>query len=171
MQGREDADALLLGKLPCLLHDQLLIGHIQIARRLIEDHESGLLGHGPGDGDLLLLAAGERLGAAAGIALKAHVLQDLFNGLHILLAGLHAEIGHTAHEDRIQHDQISEVDMLGHIGHPSCPVPAAHLLQVFSVEADGALPGLLDAQDILEEGGLAGAVLAQQDAHLALLQF
>ena len=60
------------------------------------------------------------------------------------------------------------MDMLGHIGNTPRPFPAVHFPQIVAAEKDVAATGLFDTQDIFEKGGLAAAVLAQQDAHLSL---
>ena len=58
MEGRENGDVLFLGRFPGLFDDELLVGNVQIAGGLIENHQLGYLGHGPGNGDFLALTAG-----------------------------------------------------------------------------------------------------------------
>ena len=155
VQRDEDADALLPRREPRLFDDQLLVGDIQVAGGLVEDQQPRLLREGPGDGDLLPLAAGELLDVPRGVVLQLHVPED---GLHrglVLLPGLVAEIGDAAHQHRVKDAQRTEVDALRHIGDAPRPLRALHFQQILAVKADGAALRLVDAEDVLEERRLA----------------
>ena len=56
------------------LADQL---RVERARRLVEEHQLGVHGEGPGDGDALLLATGELRGVGGRLVAQAHLLEQL----------------------------------------------------------------------------------------------
>ncbi len=74
----------LLGQL--LHHVQHLAHHLRVqgGGGLVKEHELGLHGQGPDNGDALLLAAGELVGIAVGLILQTHPAQQL-HGLLVAL--------------------------------------------------------------------------------------
>ena len=60
--------------------------------------------------------------------------------------------------------------MLGHIGDAPCPLATGHMQQILPVKQHPPLIGIVDAQNILKQRGLTAAVLAQNNADLAVLQ-
>ena len=150
VEGGKDGNVLFFCQLFCLLDDQLLIGNIQIAGRLIKDHQLWVLRHCPGNGDLLLFTAGQRFGAAVGKFQQLHIPEDLFHGFVILLPGFHPEIGYPTHQHRVKHRQVAEMNVLGDIGDAPCPFPAVHFQQIFSVKGDRTAFRFFNAKDIFK---------------------
>ena len=107
---------------------------------------------------------------AAGEIRQLHIGEDLVDGGIVLRAGSEAKIGNAAHQNGIEHGQLAKLNVLGYIGDPPCPFLSGKLGKIFAVHADFSALGFVDAQDVFEQGGFAGAVFAQDDANLALLQ-
>ncbi len=85
------------------LHDaQHLAHHFRVQRggRLVEEHDLRLQGQRTGDGDALLLAAGELIGIGVTLVRQPHGLEQ---GHGPLLGGLFI---HTLHLHRGQHDVV-----------------------------------------------------------------
>ena len=150
MERRKNADTLLPRQLFRLRQDQLLVGNVQIAGRLVEYHELRLLGHSPGNGDFLPFAAGQLVHIPAGKFLQAHIGNDLLHRHIIVMAGFQAEVRHPTHEDGVKHTQRTKLDILGHIGDPPRPLPPGHFQKILPVKGNRAAFRGVDAKDILK---------------------
>ena len=67
MGHKQVGDPHLILNLLQQVDDLGLDGHIQGRDRLVTDNESGIQGHGPGNGDPLPLAAGKLMGIPADV--------------------------------------------------------------------------------------------------------
>ena len=81
------------------------------------------------------LAAGERLRAAVGKRLKMHLGENVLGGLDILASRLHAKAGDPPEQDRVEHAQRAEMDVLRHISDELCPLAPRHFQKVRSAAA------------------------------------
>ena len=136
VQRAQNGDAALPRRLFRLVDDELFVCDIEIAGRLIENEQTRLLHERAGDGDLLLLAAGELLRAAVGERFKMHLGENVLSGLDILAPRLHAEAGDPPEQDRVEHAQRAEMDVLRHISDELCPLAPRHFQKIPAVKAD-----------------------------------
>ncbi|MPM60397.1 hypothetical protein SDC9_107248 [bioreactor metagenome] len=155
VMGDEDhrrADpALQLAKLGLHLVAQL---GVQIAQRLVEQQHAGLVGQCPGQGDPLLLAAGELPGAASGIVCQPHQVEHLIDAGGLLgfgnLAGLQP-VGdilgdRQMREQRVVLEDQAEITAVGRgVG------------DIASVDDDLTCRWLHEAGDHIEQSRLAAA--------------
>src|SRR5699024_5795557 len=149
---------------------------------LVEEHQLGVHRECPGDGDALLLPAGELRGVVVGAVRQAHPLQQLARGR------LRRGLRQAAHLDRGLHhvaergEMREEVEALedhadaGALGGDLLAgelLPAAVRQGVgpvplhLAVDEDAPGAGLLELVDAAQQGGLAGAGGAHQHCHLA----
>ena len=76
MRGDHQRHFLTRVQVPEQGHDFLAGGAVQVAGRLVEQHQRRFVGQGAGDGDALLLAAREFRGFVIGPILQAHPFQQ-----------------------------------------------------------------------------------------------
>ena len=170
VQRAQNGDAALPRRLFRLVDDELFVCDIEIAGRLIENEQTRLLHERAGDGDLLLLAAGELLRAAVGKRLKMHLGENVLGGLDILASRLHAEAGDPPEQDRVEHAQRAEMDVLRHISDELCPLAPRHFQKIPAVEADRAALRRGKAENALKKRRFARAVFAEKDPDLAVVE-
>ena len=170
MQRAQNGDAALPRRLFRLVDDELLVCDIEISGRLVKDEQARLLYERAGDGDLLLFAAGELLRAAVGERLELHFGKNALRGLKILAARLHAEAGDPSEQDRVEHAQRAEMDVLRHIGDELCPLAPRHFQKILAVEADRSALRRGETENALEERRFARAVFAEKDPDLAVVE-
>lgn len=152
------------------LHDADGGLRVEVAGRLVGDQQGGPVDEGAGDGDALLLAAGQLARHPPLLAPEADQLQDLRYGLADLAA-------------RFADDLLGEGDVLGdrlvgqqaevlEDGPQLAPhvrdLPVGELREVLAEDVHLAVGGPFLAQDEPQEGGLAGAGGADQEDELAL---
>ena len=170
MQRAQNGNAALPRRLFRLVDDELFVRNIEIAGRFIEDEQARLLYERAGDGDFLLLAAGELLRVALGKGFKMHVGKNALRSRKILAPRLHAEAGHASEQDRIKHAQRAEVDVLRHVGNELCPLAPRHFQKILAVEADRAALRRGKAENALKERRFARAVFAEENADLPVVE-
>ena len=171
----DEGDAqLLLHALELHLH---LLAQLQIqrAQRLVQQQHLRLVHQRAGDGDALLLAAGQLIDGALLIALHLHQLEHAVHApgdlLLFLAAGLHAQrlglLQVEAEGDVVEHVQMGEQRVL--LKHR---VDAALVRRngqhVRALEQHAALVGHLKAADDAQKRRLAAARGAQQRDEFAL---
>ena len=170
MQRAQNGDAALPRRLFRLVDDELFVCDIEIAGRLVKNEQTRLLHERAGDGDLLLLAAGKLLRVAVGERLELHFGKNALRGLKILAARLHAEAGDPPKQDRVEHAQRAEMDVLRHIGDELCPLAPRHFQKILAVEADRSALRRGETENALEERRFARAVFAEQNADLPVAE-
>ncbi len=151
------------------------VQHLPAARRVqhgrgLVQHDAGRLhGDDAGNGDALLLAAGEVVGRVEGELLHAHGLQgrrhpglDFRRGhAQVLRAKGHVLLHHVGYD--------LVVRVLEHHAHPAADLQKRRLRQgVHAVYPDLSAPGEQHCVHMLGQGGLAGAVVAQNGCKAAL---
>ena len=170
MQRAQNGDAALPRRLFRLVDDELLVRDIEIAGRLVKDEQARLLHERAGDGGLLLFAAGKLFCVAPGERFELHFGKDALHGLEILAARLHAEAGDPPEQDRVEHAQRAEMDVLRHISDELCPLAPRHFQKILAVEADRSALRRGETENAPEERRFARAVFAEQNADLPVAE-
>ena len=126
---------------------------------LVKEHDLGLHAQGAGDGDALLLAAGEAAGVGVLLVQQPHAaqqLQRLFAGLGGLgffdVDGAAGDVVHDAHVGKEVEGLKDHADLAADGG--DVRGAAVH---GDAVDDDGAAGGLLQTVEAAQEGALAGA--------------
>ena len=135
---------------------------VQHGGGLVQDDAPGLHGDDPGDGDALLLSAGEEVGGVLPELVHAHRLQGVVHPAADLLRG-HPQIlrgeGHVLLH-HVGYDLV--VRVLEHHAHGAADVQQLLLVGgVHTVHIHLAPGGEQDGVEVLGQGGLAAAVVAQ----------
>ena len=152
------------------LHDvQHFLDHFGVQRRggLVEEHDLGFHGEGAGDGDALLLPAGELAGVLVGLLRDADALQQL-HGVALDLGARAVPHADGGQRDVLHRRQVrEEVELLeDHADLAANGGDVAHVVaHLHAVNDDLPLLMLLQAVDAADEGGLAGAGRADDDDH------
>ena len=140
---------------------------VEIAGRLIRQHQLGLIGQGSRDGDPLLLAAGELPGIVCQPMAQADALQEFFCQIAV---GPRSE-GHAEQHVFEAGVALQEIEGLEDVADGRCPqavaggfVEGGHLL---AGKDNPAGIRLENSGNQVEESGLAGAAFALQ-GHLGL---
>ena len=135
---------------------------VERRRGLVEDHELGTHHEHVGDGDLLLLAARERVGGLARIGPDLHFVDDGVDA-PTRLGLLDAQV-HEAKRDLLVHASAEQlvIGVLEDDTHPTPQVekPLARVVQRLAIEGDGPAARLEDTVAAQEERRLARAVRA-----------
>ena len=164
------------------LHDAQHLAHqfrVERGSRLVEQHQTRFHGDGAGDGDALLLAAGQARRVVGHLVGQSHLLQGLGG------TGLGIRFRQAAHADQAFGDVLQrrhvrpQVELLEHHADR-----AAHLAQLAArhlaaagrgvadqLPVDGDLAGIifLEEVDAAQQRGLARAGRPDQARHLARL--
>ncbi len=159
------------------VHHDLGVARVERGDGLVGQHDVGLLDQGAGDGDALLLAAGQGLGALAGHPRHVEAFERR-QGLGLLVVAPHLQeragrrhVEGAAHHDVGQHvEAAGEIELLedhGAAGAPGAQRPAAQRRDVGVAEQDAARGRIAEAIDHAQEGRLAGAGPADHADHLA----
>ena len=91
--GHEDDGVALLGQRPEQAHDFDPGLGVEVAGRLVGEHDRGPVGERPGDGHALRLAAGELIGIVGHSVFEADHLEQ-FGGAFLALADRYAGVQH-----------------------------------------------------------------------------
>ena len=168
----DEDDAVALGReAPEDLEDLLGLLRRQDRGRLVEDEDLGVPVERLEDLDALLPADGQGADLGVGVDLEAEPAAELHDPAVRLLA---------VEEDRSGHRLLAEDDVLGdgqdrdehevlvdHADAAGDGVRGTGQVDLLAVEQDLALVGRGEAVEDVHEGGLAGAVLAEQGVDLA----
>jgi hypothetical protein len=137
---------------------------VEIGEGLVEEEAIGLGGEGAGESGTLLLAAGEGIGFAVGIAIELDEVKDFIDAL-------------AARSMIAVFQAWAEIDVLadGHVGpegvilkaHDSAALFGAEFSDVAAVKEDSAGGGGEEAGDDAEEGAFAAAAGAEEEKELA----
>ena len=150
----DEGDAELLVHL--LELDLHVLAHLEVqgGEGLVEEEHLGLVHDGAGDGDALLLAAGEGFHVAVLVVGHGHELEDLADALLDLVLGHFLEL--EAEGDVVVDVQVREQGVALENGVQRALVrrDAGELL---AVQEDGTFVRLEEARDHPQEGGLAAA--------------
>ena len=153
-----------------LLHQlQDLADHFGVQRggRLIEEDDVRVHGQGAGNGDALLLAAGQALGVGVGLVGQADAGQQLFGALVSFLLVLQLEQGGGQAEVLLDRQVREEVEVLEHHPHLLADGINVAVIDLDALKLDGAAGGDLQPVQAAQEGGLAAAGRADQADHVA----
>ena len=145
-------------------------GGIQRAGRLVQNEHARVFQEDTGDGDALLLAAGEHHAALADDGVVSvrhghHVLVNFsqFGGLdHIVHRRVRAAVA-----DIIQNRTREEEDILLDDADAAAQIGQLDMADILPVERDRAGGNLVEARDQLAERRFAAAALADQRQHFA----
>ena len=74
--------------------DEFAVFTVEVAGGFIGQQHGGLVGQGAGDGDALLLAAGEAVGAALELVAQAEALEQRGGAVHVFVFGKAREFHH-----------------------------------------------------------------------------
>ncbi|GJC95043.1 hypothetical protein ColKHC_03869 [Colletotrichum higginsianum] len=175
--GDGDGGAALGGDLEGGLHDALGLG-VQRGGGLVEE-ENWVGNDGAGDGDALLLAAGEEeatladvghvaLGEAGDEVVGVGHPRGVLDQLLLLLVGGALVLGaDEAVPDVLVDGGGEEGGLLADEGHLLAEPAQVQGADVVAVEVDGAAHGVVEALDEADDGALAGAGGADQGGGLA----
>lgn len=98
MGDHEDGLAFFAGEGAEEFEDEVGVAHVEVAGGFVGQDDGGGVGEGAGDGDALLLAAGELVGQALGFVAEADVVEELVGALAHFLLGEAAEFAHREHD-------------------------------------------------------------------------
>ena len=166
----DDGDAFAVAEVAEEAEDGAGGGGVEFAGGLVGEDEAGLAGERAGDGDALLFAAGEFVGAMVGAPREP----DDFEGvLRALDAFAVAEAGDAEREldvllggeQRQQPERLEDEAEL--VAAQLREVLFGHGVDAFAVEGDFAAGGAVEAGEDVEQRGLAGAGAANEGEHLA----
>ena len=160
----DEGDAQLLVHL--LQLDLHVLAHLEVqgGEGLVQEEHLRLVHDGAGDGDTLLLAAGEGLHVAVLVVGHRDELEDPADALLDLLLGHFLEL--EAEGDVVVHVQVREQGVALEHGVQRTLV-RRDAGEFLAVHEDGAFVRLEKARDHPEEGGLAAAGRAQQGDEFA----
>lgn len=172
MAGQEHGLAAVVGQRVEQLHGLDAAGHVEEGGGLVEDDDGCLLRQGAGNHGLLALTVAQVGDIAAGLVTDAHVGDGLVDNLMVLGAeatqearvGLAAQgdefaDGEAAHSDAVGRDEADEARTLA----------LRDVIDILALDFDGSRQGACGASEGTQQGGLAGAVLAQQGDESALM--
>ena len=157
-----------------ILHDlQHLANHFGVQGRggLVKQHHIRLHAQGAGDGDTLLLTAGQLLRIGVGtVGQTDHIQKAAGSGFGL---GLLDALGvHGCERQVLEHRHVGEqVKVLEHHAHPLAVQVDVHLFvgNVHVFKVDGTVGGLFQQVEGAQHGGFARAGGAYDDHHFALL--
>ena len=170
--GDDDGRAVGHQPLDGALHQLFALG-IERAGRLVEEENRGVAQDRAGDGDALALTAGETHPFLAEIAVEAfgQLVEEpgrgrrLGGGAHLIVVRLRAAIA-----DVLPAIGGEDHRVLGHQAHAGADLGGIGVAKIDAVQRDTARPGVIEAQQHLHDGGLAGARRADQGDLLAGLK-
>src|SRR4051794_2258614 len=133
---------------------------VEVAGGLVGQQHAGCVGHGPGDGDPLLLAPGQPGRQVVAPMTQADLGQEL--GHPLLALGRRLTGGHERGLDVVGGRQRGDqVEVLEHEADVVAPEAGAGALvhgpEVATVELEGAAGGAVEGAEQLQHGALAGA--------------
>jgi len=166
----DDQDGLAHDELLERVLDELLALRIERGGGLVEDEDGGVAQEGAGEGEPLLLAAGEQGAALAddGLVTLGHGPDEIVGvgvdrgGDHLFARGVRAAEQQVAVDGVVEEHRV-----LGDDGDVAAQVGEAHRAHVVAVDGDPAGGGLVEAGNEVGEGGLAGAAGADEGADRA----
>ena len=150
-------------------HDAERDGRVEVARRLVAHQKRRAVDHGAGDGDALLLAAGELVGVVVHLLGKADEAQRLGH-LHLddrarLADALERERDVLVH--RLVRQEFEVLVDRANLAAEVRDLPVAQLREVLARDDDLAARGAQLAREELEQGRLAGAGVTDDEHELA----
>lgn len=176
MRDEEDGEAELAVEVAQQLEDGAGGLGVEGAGGLVGEEHLGVAGQGAGDADALLLAAGELGGVGLGLVGEADEVEE-FQGLAGAFAAgdaedLQGELDVGLHGARGQQVEVLEDHADAAAGFAEFLAGAAAAAgeggELDPVDGDGAAGGALQQVHAADEGGLAGAALADDSVDLAL---
>ena len=145
---------------------------VEVAGGLVGEEELGREDQGAGEGDALLLAAGELAGAVGDAVAQGDLVEQGAGGaLHLAAALALDEAGHHHVLEGVElGEQVVELEdeADGPVADRRQP-GAGEAGELVVAEADGAARGQVEGADAVEQGALAGARGADDGHHLALV--
>ena len=142
---------------------------VEVSGRLVAEQDLRPVHHGPGDGDALLLTAGELVGEALLLAFQADHLERLGHELADQVARLADHLQRV--RDVLVHGLVrQQPEVLEHRAHLAAQpwhLPTRHRAEVVPGDEDGALGGRLLAQGEAQHRRLAGARGTHDEDELA----
>ena len=155
------------------LLDLVLVFRVGEGSGLVQDHDGRILQQHPGDGDALLLTAGQPLSGLArrGVVALRQLGDELLalrgpgGGLHLLIGG-----GRVAQTDVFQQGTAEEVVVLGDEAHQAGQLTQRHRPHVCAAHRDAAVRHVPETGDELGHRGLAAAGRPHQRGEAALRQ-
>ena len=143
---------------------------VQVAGGLVQDHDGGVLQQHPGDGQPLLLPARQAVTPLAHQRVEAQrqTLDHVQNARvparrgDLVRRGLRAGVAEVG-----PHRVVEQVRVLRHDADGGSQRLARDVAQISAVDGDGALVGVVEAQQQRREGGLARTRWPHQRHQLA----
>ena len=140
--------------------DYRLVLGVNTCGGFIQDHDGGVLQNGPGNGDPLLLPAGQVPAATAADRVVPMIQRPdelvapsgFCYPLHFLVAGIQ-----TAHADVFPNRAVKEVVVLGHVGDLPVQLLQGNVFQIGPAQGDTAAGHVPEPGDQFGDGALAGA--------------
>lgn len=134
--------------------------HVEGAGAVVEDEELGAPEEGPGEGDALLLPAGEARAPLGHLGIVARGLRedkvlrlgDAGGLLDFLLRGLH-----SAHADIFPEGGLEELRLLEGDGDAAAELPQGIVSDIDAIQQDAALCHIVEPEEERRQSALAGA--------------
>jgi hypothetical protein len=180
---QHDGGAVLVVDLEDEAAHVLLLFHVHAGHRLVEQQQAGLHRQRAAEVDALLQAVGQAADRRLAIGLDLEEVDDPLDHLavrHLLALGgaeperlleevaLHAQVaaGHDVveHAHALEQRQVLEGTRDAGLGH----LARVHVLEGLAAQRDRAFLRRVDAVDAVQHRALAGAVRADDGAHLVL---
>ena len=149
------------------LEDALAGDIVQRAGGLVAQQQLGIFGQRPGDGHPLLFAAGKLGGKVVHPVAQTHLPQGL-TGVQRLPGDLRGQL-HVFQRRQVLH-QVVELEHEAHVKPPVLGEPPGIVSgDLLAVQQNGARGAAVHASQHIQNGGLASAGGAHDDAELPLL--
>lgn len=157
----DDGDALLLVELPEEADDLAAGAAVEVASGLVAHEDVGVVDQGPGDGDTLLLTAGELAGMVMQAVGEADERQFVLGALTALAKGDAAGVEEReldVFERRSASQQIEILkDEAETVIADAGSLVTRHVGDFFAGQAVAAAGGAVEAAEHVHEGGFSGA--------------
>ena len=139
VQNRSGGDAPTVHLVANLAHDLLLVGRVEIVRRLVKQQRAGALDERTGKDHFLILAARKLVRVAKRALGQVKPLKRVFDDQPVFLGWAALHVGTTPQKNGVVHGQPVRMAVLRDEGHLAGTIKAMHLAKGNSVEQH--LPG------------------------------
>ena len=156
------------------VHDLLAVLRVEVTRRLVGKDEFGLDHYGTGDGNALLLTAGELLRIVTGTVTDGHAAHDFRDAL-LAFGSRHTEVLQRQLDVLLHGEFVDEVERLEDETDLSAPSESAlalfQMAHFHAVQPVAALRGIVQQTEDVQQRRFAAARRTHDGDELAVLHF